>query len=179
MVSATRMILRVCVRSSQSSARHRIGAHAFQSVWLRSLIRGPHIHTHSHVQYSAFSLTYVQFNFFRSAVCCIHFCLFRFSKRKKKLSAWMCIFLFFLRSFYPFHHVSRRALLTRAHTTSSRWSSYSLCLSAVLCFVFISLNWFAARFFWMNWANGVSCIMHVCLVHNAKKWVDFMNFHFI
>lgn len=175
MVSATRMF----------SAKQRAAPNQRTCI-LKCMIaishsRCSYTHTYIRVQYSAFSLTYVQFNIFLGLQCVAHmFACFVFQKKFSACSAWMCISLFFVRSFYPFHRVSRRA-----HKLLHRWSSYSICLSALMCcaarcFVFISLNWFAARFFWMNWVNGVSRVAYMYVLCTMRKsGSNRMNFHFI
>lgn len=138
MVSATRTIsecVYVCAKPNQSSVQRRISA--FLNVWLRSLIRGCSVHTLTHVQCSIFCIltdVRTQFNFFfRSAVCCSHFCLLRLSK--KDVSLRECVFFSFSNHFIVYlAHTHGRA---RSYTAQyfHQWSSYSLCLSAVLCCV--------------------------------------------
>lgn len=159
MVSATRMIS-VCKAIQRATPNQR-------TCILKCMIAITHSLAHIHVQYSAFSLTYNSI-FFRSVVLLT--CL-PVSYGKKIHLCMNVYFSLSLWSFYPFLLVYDRVsrVRTRAHTknnttqhTIHQRSSYILYV-CLLCFVFISLNWFAAcSSEWIEWMVSVSCMYMFC-----------------
>lgn len=141
-----------------------------------------HIHTHSHTTHSK-TYTYsifciltdvsTQFNvFFRSAVFCSHFCLFRFFFQNKDL-CMNVYFSLFLSITSCISYSNTLFFISEVHIL------YVCLLCGVLCFAFISLNWLAARFFWMNWVNGFVYHVWMYVLCIMRKSGSYYYFHFI